>query len=109
MTSSTHQTSGVSNATPHVMRATMLLYMQDRQGLCIHGNSPRETPHCKHRGGKEVCITSELLVDDTFTSISVGCAAVVVVIVVAAGAGAVGAAAAAAVKTTFNYVGMNAE
>ena len=88
----------------------MLVYMQDRQGLCIHGNSPRETPHCKHRGGKEVCITSELLVDDTFTSISVGCAAVVALIIVAAGAGAAaGAAAAAAVKTTLQYVGMNAE
>ena len=80
----------------------MLLHMQDRQGLCSHGNSPR--PQCKHRGGREVCITSELLVDDTFTSISVGCVAV---IAVAAGAGAVGAAAAA--KMTLQYVGMNAK
>ena len=94
---------GVSNATPDVMRATMLLYMQDRQGLCSHGNSPRETPQCKHKGGREVCITSELLVDDTFTSISVACAAVV------AGAGAVGAAAAAAVKMTLQYVVMDAK
>ena len=79
------------------MRATMLLYMQDRQGPCSYGNSPRETPQRKHRGGREVCITSELLIDDSFTSTSVGCAAVVAVIAVAAGAAAV---AGAAVKMT---------
>ena len=82
----------------------MLLYMQDRQGPCSYGNSPRETPQRKHRGGREVCITSELLIDDSFTSTSVDCAAVVAVIAVAAGA-----AAGAAVKMTLHYVGMNAK
>ena len=62
--------------------------MQDRQGACRHGNKVRETPQCKHRGGREVCITSLLLRNDTFTSRSVDCAAVA----------AATAAAAAAVK-----------
>ncbi len=88
---------GVSNATLHVMWATMLFYMQDRQALRSHGNSSKKTPQCKHRGGREVCII--LLVDDTFTSISVTCAAVVAVIA---------AAAAAAVKMTLQYVCHNA-
>ncbi len=89
----------VSNATLHVMWATMLFYMQDRQALRSHGNSSKKTPQCKHRGGREVCITSVLLVDDTFTSISVTCVAVVAVIA---------AAAAAAVKMTLQYVCHNA-
>ena len=82
---------GVSNATPHVMWAIMLSFMQDRQDLCSHGNSSKKAPQCKHRGGREVCITSVLLVDDTFTSVNIGCAA-----------------AAAAVKMTLQYVGHNA-
>ena len=53
----------------------MLLYVQDRKGACSHGNSSRETLQCEHIGGREVCITSELLVDDTFTSRSADCAA----------------------------------
>ena len=63
-------------AIPHVMQTATLLHVQDRQGACSHGNSSRETLQCKHRGGREVCITSELLVDDTFTSRSGDCAAV---------------------------------
>ncbi len=90
---------GVSNATPHVLWATMLLYISDRQDLCSHGNSSKKALQCKHKGGREVCITSVLLVDDTFTSVSVGCAAVVAVIA---------AAAVAAVKLTLQYVGHNA-
>ena len=53
----------------------MLLYVQDRKGACSHGNSSRETLQCEHIGGREVCLTSELLVDDTFTSRSAGYAA----------------------------------
>jgi len=52
---------GVSNATPHVTRATTLSYMQDRQVLCGHGNSSRGTPQCKHRGGRELLLLLLLL------------------------------------------------
>ena len=76
------------------MQTATLLYVQDRQGACSHGNSSRETLQCEHIGGREVCITSELLGDDTFTSRSADCAA---------------AAAAAAVKMALQCIGINAK
>ncbi len=78
----------------------MLSFMQDRQDLYSHGKSSKKAPQCKHRGGREVCITSVSLVDDTCTSVSIDCAA--------AAASAAAAAAVAAVKMTLQYVGHNA-
>ncbi len=82
---------GVSNATACIMQTTTLLHMQDRQGVSSHGNSSRETLQCKQRGGRKVCIISQVPVDDTFTSKNADCAAAA-----AAAAAAVAAAAAAA-------------
>ncbi len=94
---------GVSNATACIMQTTTLLHMQDRQGVSSHGNSSRETLQCKQRGGRKVCIISQVPVDDTFTSKNADCAAAAAA--AAAAVAAAVAAAAAAVKMTVQICG----